>query len=286
MRAVTGKAEPELPATSRRWPSKFRRPLVLAISAIVIAAAVVAAMVATTHGRSTGSTSAVADDRSAVAPPEPSAPASAASATSAGPATCPTAPTIRAGTPGRELTLTADQAPYSTLVQSDLPEGWRVATTPDTVTGTAPTSGYSPLDDVAEMMSRAPVHTGVRFVMGNSGSLVQQEVAVPTKDGASTALTAFGSATRTCAEFAIPGPGSSQRVTVRPLVTPARGDASAAVQLVTLTSHGQVVVDVVVVRIGKALTTLYLAGIGGVPDNLVDSLTDHAVERLRAAARA
>ncbi|TNC23769.1 hypothetical protein [Amycolatopsis alkalitolerans] len=283
--AATGEPEPELPATSRRWPSKFRRPFVLATTTLVIVSGVVAAMVLTMHGRSPSPTSAAAADRSTVEPP--AAAGTSAPAASAAPTTCPTAPMAGSVTAGDgHLTLTADQVPYSTLVQSDLPEGWQVAPAPDSATGTAPASGYSPLDDLARTMSRAPVRTGVRFVKGNSGSLVQQAVAVPAKDGASAALTAFSSATRACTEFAIPGRGSSQRVTVRPLVTPARGDSSAAVQLVTPTSRGQVVVDVVVVRIGKALTTLYLAGVGDVPADLVDSVTAHALDRVRAAARA
>lgn len=275
-----------------RWSTR-RKAVIAAVVVVLLGAGVGLA-----YGLLRPAPSSAASGTLAVAPPPaPGAsmasapPAPASPPPSAPPASCPAIPVWTSASTstaaGKPVALTADQVPYATITQNDLPAGWQVVEPSTTAASAASTSGYPPLDSLTKIMTGAPVRGDVRFTQPTSGELVEQAVAVPAAGTAASALVQFGAATRACQQFTVANSaGAPEQVAVRPLDAPRLADGSAAAQLTTTTTRGPVVVDVVAMRVGSVLTTLYLANVGSVPQGMVDTLAQDSIATVRTAARA
>lgn len=176
------------------------------------------------------------------------------------------------------LKLTSDDIAYAPLASTALLAGWQAVPQSPASADPPPATGYAPLDALARAMSAPQAHSGIRFSSGNTASLVEQNVALPTGGAAPSIITAFAAGTRDCGSFQTAG---HEKIAVRPIAVVPAGDGSAAVELSVPTSQGTVPVDVAAVEVGPALTTFYLAGRGVADTRLLNHLITEAVARIR-----
>jgi hypothetical protein len=157
------------------------------------------------------------------------------------------------------------------LTVGDLPLGFQA----QEGAGDAVALGCSGIDGVY-LSAGAADHAAASFAHSLSPAFVNETITLRPGGAAATALAAFGTAAKDCAQFAGPD-GTSYRVTAVPL--PHYGDGSAAVRVTSGLTEGREV-ELAAVRLGDTVVAVAAAGTGDGDSDLTKTVVDRALAKL------
>ncbi|MCW2746024.1 MAG: hypothetical protein JWM48_2574 [Mycobacterium sp.] len=188
-----------------------------------------------------------------------------------------------AGGSATHSSLTQAQAQAALLSVTDLPTGWTADTS-----STSPDSGFSgcsALEAVGGHSKANRAKAEGSFTAGGVGPLLQEMVAVPSDETAAQAMTKLRSALNTCRSFtSTDADGKKTTFTTSALSFPKLGDETFAVQITAPNPLGQLVADVVVVRLGNTVVELAYAGLGATVNGAqLEELGRKAVQKAQSA---